>query len=85
MLLLVLRRCALRNRLVRPDADDEEVRLLTKRLTPGLTGYPVLLTAGLFIPIIAVIGHLGIAVYYIIPFRGRGSIRSRRQRRLPQP
>jgi len=44
-----------------------------------------LLTAGLFITIIAVIGYLGIAVYYIIPFRGGGSIRSRRQRRLPRP
>jgi TMEM175 potassium channel family protein len=84
-LLLVLWRYALRNQLVRPDADDEEVQLLTKRLTPGLTGYPVLIVAGLFIPVIAVIGYLGIALYYIIPFRGSGSIRSRRQRRLPQP
>jgi len=84
-LLLVLWRYALRNRLVRPDAADEEVQFLTKRLTPGLTGYPVLIIAGLFIPVLAVIGYLGIALYYIIPFRGSGSISFRRQRRLPQP
>ena len=84
-LLLVLWRYALRYRLVRPDADDEEIQLLTKRLTPGLAGYVILIPAGLFIPIIAVIGYLAVAVYYIIPFR-RGSIPlRRRRRRLPQP
>jgi len=84
-LLLVLWRYALRNRLVRPDAADEEVQFLTKRLTPGLTGYPVLIIAGLFIPILVVIGYLCIALYYIIPFPGGGSISFRRQRRMPQP
>jgi len=29
----------------------------------------VLIVSGLFLPIIAVIGYLGIALYYIIPFR----------------
>jgi uncharacterized membrane protein len=83
-LLLVLWRYALRNRLVRPDAADEEVQFLTKRLTPGLTGYPALIITGLFIPILAVIGYLCIVLYYIIPFR-RGFISFRRKRRLPQP
>jgi len=84
-LLLVLWRYALRYRLVRPDADDEEIQLLTKRLTPGLAGYMILIPAGLFIPIIAVIGYLAVAIYFIIPFR-RGSIPLRRQRRqMPQP
>jgi uncharacterized membrane protein len=84
-LLLVLWRYALRNRLVRPDAADEEVQLLTKRLTPGLAGYPVFICAGLFIPVAAIIGYLGVALYDIIPLRGSGSIPFRRQRRLPQP
>jgi uncharacterized membrane protein len=85
-LLLVLWRYALRNHLVRPDAADEEVQFLTKRLTPGLAAYPALIIAGLFIPILAVIGYRGIALYYVIPFRGSGSISFRRQRRhLPQP
>jgi uncharacterized membrane protein len=38
-LLLVLWRYAVRERLVRPDAADEEIQLLTQRLTPGLGGY----------------------------------------------
>jgi hypothetical protein len=29
----------------------------------------VLIVTGLFVPVIAVIGYLGIALYYIIPFR----------------
>ena len=33
---------------MRPDAADEEIQLLTQRLTPGLAGYLVLIIAGLF-------------------------------------
>jgi uncharacterized membrane protein len=68
-LLMVLWRYAVRARLVRPDTADEEIELLTQRLTPGTAGYVVLIVSGLFLPIIAVIGYLAIALYYIIPFR----------------
>ena len=68
-LLLVLWRYAVWAHLVRPDAGDEDIQLLTQRLTPGLGGYLVLIAAGLFLPVVAVIGYLAIAVYYIIPFR----------------
>jgi uncharacterized membrane protein len=68
-MLWVLWRYAVRARLVRPDLDDEEVELLTQRLTPGLAGYLVLIAGGLFLPVIAVVGYLAIALYYIIPFR----------------
>jgi TMEM175 potassium channel family protein len=68
-LLLVLWRYAVHKRLVRPDLADEEIQLLTQRLTPGLGGYLVLITAGLYLPIIAVIGYLAIAIYYIVPTR----------------
>jgi len=68
-LLLVLWRYAVRAKLVRPDLADEEIELLTQRLTPGLGAYLVLIVSGLFVPVIAVIGFLGIALYYIIPFR----------------
>jgi uncharacterized membrane protein len=86
-LLLVLWRYAIRTRLVRPDAADEEVQLLTTRLTPGLAGYLILIVAGLFLPVAAVIGYLAIALFYIIPFRqARLTLRFRRQsRRSPQP
>lgn len=68
-MLLVLWRYAVRARLVRPDLADEEIELLTQRLTPGLSAYLVLIVSGLFLPLVAVIGYLGIALYYIIPFR----------------
>ena len=68
-MLLILWRYAVRAKLVRPDLADEEIELLTQRLTPGLGGYLVLIVSGLFLPVIAVIGYLGIALYYIIPFR----------------
>jgi hypothetical protein len=45
------------------------VQFLTQRLTPGLGGYLVLIVAGLFVPVIAVVGYLIIALSYIIPFR----------------
>jgi uncharacterized membrane protein len=85
-LLLVLWRYALRAKLVRPDADDEEIQLLTQRLTPGLGAYVILIPAGLFIPIIAVIGYFVIALFYIIPFRREHlTLRPRRRpRRSPQ-
>jgi hypothetical protein len=66
--------------LVRPDADDEEIELLTKRLTPGLAGYLVLIIAGLFVPVVAVIGYRAVAPYFIIPFRHRTIVRIRRGR-----
>jgi len=68
-MLLVLWRYAVRAKLVRPDLGDEEIELLTQRLTPGLGGYAVLIVTGLFVPVVAVIGFLGVALYYIIPFR----------------
>ena len=74
-LLWVLWRYAVRANLVRPDLADEEVQLLTQRLTPGLGGYVVLIVLGLFVPVIAVIGYLGIALYYVIPFRRWSRIR----------
>jgi uncharacterized membrane protein len=83
-LLSVLWRYAVREHLVRPDADDEEVQLLTQRLTPGLAGYLLLIIAGLFYPIAAVIGYLAIALYYIIPFR-RGYLPLRGRRHQPRP
>jgi uncharacterized membrane protein len=68
-MLLVLWRYAVRAKLVRPDLADEEIQLLTERLTPGLGAYLVLILSGLFIPVVGVIGYLAIALYYIIPFR----------------
>jgi uncharacterized membrane protein len=66
-LLSALWRYALHARLIRPDADDDEITLLTNRLTPGLAGYALLLVVGLFAPVVAVIGYLAIAVFFLLP------------------
>jgi uncharacterized membrane protein len=84
-LLLVLWRYAVRGHLVRPDTADEEIQLLTQRLTPGLAGYLVLIIAGLFLPILAVIGYLAIALYYIVPSRRLSAGFLPRRRRPPRP
>jgi uncharacterized membrane protein len=82
-LLWVLWRYAVHANLVRPDTSDEEVQLLTQRLTPGLSGYLVLIIAGLFVPVIAVIGYLVIALFYIIPFRNFRRLLLFQRRRRP--
>jgi uncharacterized membrane protein len=80
-LLLVLWRYAVHARLVRPDTADEEVQLLTQRLTPGLAGYLVLIVVGFFAPLVAAVGYLAIAVFFILPIRLHDIIRLRRRRR----
>ena len=71
VLLSVFWRYALHARLVRPDAGDEEITLLTQRLTPGLAVYVILIGVGLFAPLAAVIGYLVIALFFLIPVRTR--------------
>ena len=53
--------------LVRPDAGDEELVTLTRKLTPGLAGYVAMIALGLFLPVVAVVGYLLIAVFFIVP------------------
>jgi uncharacterized membrane protein len=64
-------RYARKRRLVRPDAGDMEVELLTKRLTPSLAGYAVVILVGLALPALAVIGYLAIALVLLVPFERR--------------
>jgi hypothetical protein len=67
--LSVLWRYAVRAKLVRTDVKDEEITLLTQRLTPGLAGYAVLIVVGLFRPVGAVIGYLLVALFFLLPVR----------------
>ena len=57
----------LQARLIRPDTRDEEITLLTHRLTPGLAGYALLILVGVFAPVAALIGYLLIAFFFLIP------------------
>jgi uncharacterized membrane protein len=78
--LSLLWRYAIRSKLIRPDVDDEEISLLAKRLSPGLAGYVVLLIVGLFLPIVAVVGYLLIALYLLIPLHLVKHLRTRHVR-----
>jgi uncharacterized membrane protein len=69
VLLLVLWRYAVHEQLVRPDLADEDVKTITKRLTPALVAYVVMIVLGLFLPVLAVLGYLVIAIYILVPFR----------------
>jgi len=69
--LSLLWRYAVRAHLVVPDATDEELELLTARVTPGLGGYVLLLVLGLFLPVAAVVGYLLVALFLILPFTHR--------------
>jgi len=75
VLVSLLWRYSVREGLVRPDAEDGEVQTLTKRLTPSLAGYLVLIVCGLFVPFVAILGYLAIAIFLIMPF---GIIRGRK-------
>jgi hypothetical protein len=50
------------------------VKMITKRLTPGLAGYIAVIVLGLFPPVLAVLGYLAIAAYIILPV---GALRRR--------
>jgi TMEM175 potassium channel family protein len=69
VLLSVLWRYAVRERLVRPDVEDQDVTTLTKRLTPTMGIYVLLIVVGVFLPLVAVVGYLVLALSILIPFR----------------
>jgi uncharacterized membrane protein len=73
MLLSLLWRYAVREGLIRTDIADGDVKVITRKLTPGLVGYVVMIMLGVFLPLLAVLGYLVIAVYNLIPVRGRRS------------
>ncbi|MGH9251215.1 MAG: TMEM175 family protein [Acidimicrobiales bacterium] len=79
-LVSLLWRYAVRERLIRPGVADADVKLLTKRLTPGLAGYVAMIVLGLFLPVLAVLGYLAIAVYILCPSARSAAARPRRDR-----
>jgi uncharacterized membrane protein len=67
VLVSVLWRYAVREKLIGPGADDSAVQTISKRLTPGLAGYAAMIALGLIFPVLAVLGYLAIALYIILP------------------
>ncbi len=68
LLVSALWRYAVHAGLVRRDLATEDVVGLTRRLTPGLAGYVVMIVLGVFLPVIAVVGYFAIAVFILVPF-----------------
>jgi hypothetical protein len=66
----VVWRCAVREGLIRSDIADEDVKLITRRLTHGLVGYAVMIMLGPVPASAGGVGHLIIAVHNLIPIRG---------------
>jgi len=77
LLLYLFWRYAVRHGLVRDDAEESDVQVLTRRLRPGLVAYVALIILSLFVPVAAVVRYLAIALYYLVPLG-----RARRQRRI---
>ena len=67
--LSTLWRYAVTQRLVRSETGAAELALLTRRLTPGLGGYLAMIVLGLFFPVVAVLGYLLVAIFYLLPIR----------------
>jgi len=74
----VLWRYAVHRRLVREDVTDEDVAMLSKRLGPSLGGYVVMIVIGMFLPVLAVLGYLAIAIFIVVPFHAS-------RHRTPEP
>jgi len=66
-------RYAVSRGLVRPEIEEGEIGRLTRRLTPSLAGYVVVILMALFLPLVAVFGYLAIAVVLILPIGIRPS------------
>ena len=68
LLVSALWRYAVHSGLLHDDLANREVATLTRRLTPGLAGYVVMIVLGLFLPVIAVVGYFAITVFILVPF-----------------
>jgi hypothetical protein len=51
--------------------DDADIKVLSRRLTPALGGYVVLIVVGLFLPLLAVFGYFLIALNLLLPIGRR--------------
>jgi uncharacterized membrane protein len=80
VLISVLWRYAARAKLIKPDFSDEDVQILSERLTPGIGGYVVIIVIGLIAPLVAVVGYLLVALFFLIPFPLPGERRRRARR-----
>jgi uncharacterized membrane protein len=76
LLLSALWRYAARQRLIHPDRSDLELRLLARRYEPGLIGYVVMIGVGIFLPLVALIGYLAVAILILAPIAALHRVRN---------
>jgi hypothetical protein len=65
----VLWHYAVAARFVKADANDDDVRALTAKLTPSIGLYALGIGIGLLAPRVAVFMYLAIALFLLVPFR----------------
>lgn len=71
VVIAVLWRHARRSGLLRADVETWEANAVTGRLTPGFLAYAVIIGVGLVVPVVAVVGYLLVALFFLIPVRER--------------
>jgi uncharacterized membrane protein len=76
LLLSALWRYAARQSLIHPDRSDLELRLLARRYEPGLIGYVVMIGVGIFLPLVALIGYLAVAILILAPIAALHRVRN---------
>jgi hypothetical protein len=64
----LLWRYAVHDGLIRSDISDKAVKTITKRLTLAWPDI-IMILLGVFLPLLAVVGYLIIAVYNMVPIR----------------
>jgi uncharacterized membrane protein len=67
MTVALLWRYAVKHALVTDDTSDEEARALALRIVPTFASYAFFLVIGLFLPTVAVVGYLVIALAFMFP------------------
>jgi len=58
--------------LLSTSARSLEIATLTRRLTPGVAGYVVMILVGLLAPLAAVVGYLLVSLFLLLPLRREG-------------
>ena len=79
-MMITLWRYAVAAQLLHADADAERIQATGDKLAPGLGFYVAALGLGLFLPVIAVLVYLAIAMYFLLPWLSLSRLRRRRTR-----
>lgn len=74
VLLAAMWRYAVRAGLLRSDADDDDVRVTSKRFTPRIALYAVAIAVGFVLPRAGSLLYMAIAIYVLVPAASDGGV-----------